>query len=55
MVWRLSGRLESLFHLIFESSNLRPRKDWIELLIETFMRKQLGFKAHTVTNVEEAE
>jgi type II secretory pathway component PulJ len=27
----------------------------IEVLIETFLRKQLGLKAHTVTKVEETE
>src|ERR1035437_8486799 len=31
------------------------RKEWIEMLMETFMRKQLGLKAHTVTKVEETE
>ena len=32
-----------------------PRKEGIEVLIETFIRKQLGLKAHTVTKVEETE
>jgi hypothetical protein len=27
----------------------------IEVLVETFLRKQLGLKAHTVTKVEEIE
>ena len=27
----------------------------IEVLVETFLRKQLGLKAHTVTKVEETE
>jgi transposase len=31
------------------------RKERIEVLIETFIRKQLGLKAHTVTKVEESE
>ena len=30
-------------------------RKWIEVLVETFLRKQLGLKAHTVTRVEEAE
>src|SRR5580693_2182682 len=32
-----------------------PQRRRIEVLIETFLRKQLGLKAHTVTKVEEAE
>jgi transposase len=32
-----------------------PAKEWIDVLMETFMRKQLGLKAHTVTRVEETE
>jgi transposase len=32
----------------------QQRKDRIEVLIETFIRKQLGLKAHTVTKVEES-
>ena len=32
-----------------------PRRKRIEVLIETFLRKQLGLKAHTVTKVEETE
>jgi transposase len=32
-----------------------PREEEVEVLIETFLRKQLGLKAHTVTKVEEAE
>src|SRR5260370_24365206 len=32
-----------------------PRRRRIEVLIETFLRKQLGLKAHTVTKVEETE
>ena len=31
------------------------RKERIEVLVETFIRKQLGLKAHTVTKVEESE
>jgi hypothetical protein len=31
-----------------------PQRRRIEVLIETFLRKQLGLKAHTVTKVEEA-
>jgi transposase len=31
------------------------RKERIEVLVETFLRKQLGLKAHTVTKVEETE
>jgi len=31
------------------------RKDRSEVLIETFIRKQLRLKAHTVTKVEEAD
>src|ERR1700689_1761913 len=31
------------------------REEWIEMLMETFMRKQLGLKAHTVTKGGEAE
>jgi len=27
----------------------------IEVLVETFLRKQLGLKSHTVTKVEETE
>src|SRR5580698_2934764 len=32
-----------------------PQRRRIKVLIETFLRKQLGLKAHTVTKVEEAE
>jgi len=32
-----------------------PREEEIVVLIETFLRKQLGLKAHTVTKVEETE
>jgi transposase len=32
-----------------------PRKKVKSRLIETFLRKQLGLKAHTVTKVEETE
>jgi transposase len=32
-----------------------PGEEEIEVLIETFLRKQLGLKAHTVTKVEETE
>ena len=32
-----------------------PERSGIEVLIETFMRKQLGLKAHAVTRVEETE
>src|ERR1022692_3459995 len=39
----------------FEGCCSRPRKEGIEVLIETFIRKQLGLKAHTVTRVEETE
>ena len=31
------------------------RKERIVMLMETFMRKQLGLKAHAVTKVEETE
>jgi hypothetical protein len=31
------------------------RKEPTEVLIETFIRKQLGLKAHTVTAVEQTE
>ncbi len=34
---------------------MQLRKDGIEVLIETFIRKQLGLKAHTVTRAEETE
>jgi transposase len=34
---------------------LRLSKERIEVLIETFLKKQLGLKAHTVTKVEETE
>src|SRR5260370_16311839 len=37
------------------SSRSTPRRKRIEVLIETFLRKQLGLKAHTVTKVEETE
>jgi len=33
----------------------QQRRDRIEVLIETFIRKQLGLKAHTVTQVVEGE
>ena len=33
----------------------RNTKDRSEVLIETFIRKQLRLKAHTVTKVEEAD
>jgi hypothetical protein len=32
-----------------------PEKEEVEVLIETFLTKQLGLKAHTVTKVEETE
>ena len=32
-----------------------PREERIEVLIETFLRKQLRLKAHTVMKVEETE
>ena len=32
-----------------------PQRRRIKVLIETFLRKQLGLKAHTVTKVEETE
>ena len=35
--------------------NAQQRKDRPEVLIQTFIRKQLGLKAHTVTHVEERE
>jgi transposase len=34
---------------------VQPRKERIEVLIETFIRKQLRLTAHTVTKVEETE
>ena len=34
---------------------MQPRKERIEVLIETFIRKQLRLTAHTVTKVEETE
>ncbi len=32
-----------------------PREERIEVLIETFLRKQMGLKAHTVTKMEETD
>jgi len=36
----------------FEGCCSHPGKEVIEMLIETFIRKQLGLKAHIVTKVE---
>ena len=50
------GGGESSIHLTFGGSCLQPpERKRTEMLIETFIRKQLGLKAHTVTAVEETE
>ncbi len=50
------GILKSTPHRFkFVVSDQGKRKEPTEVLIETFIRKQLRLKAHTVTKVEESE
>jgi len=50
------GGPEFPIHLIFRELLFdSQRKEEIEVLVETFLRKQLGLRAHTVTKVEETE
>jgi len=54
---RIDGHLMSTPGAFYSSMVLTKtqRRENIEVLIETFIRKQLRLKAHTVTRVEEAE
>jgi transposase len=53
---RRSGRHETPIRLTFRGLWFTAiERKRIEVLVETFIRKQLGLKAHTVTKVEEIE
>jgi hypothetical protein len=54
---RVGGQLKSTPSRFYPSMlfTRTPRGETTEVLIETFVRKQLRLKAHTVTQVEETE
>src|SRR5216683_3232706 len=51
--WRLRCGHETPIRLTFRGLLFDHERKRIEVLVETFIRKQLGLKAHTVTKVEQ--